>query len=246
MRTPTALLVFWISLSACTRAHPDRAADPGAASATPATSVQAGAARASGPAVASASSNTSAISASEGAAGLFPILLDAIGKDPATSPPATLSFEKSTEADTLRIINAPFPLQAKSVGNQESYAKRFRFVQADYEDLLIVYKFGNEQGRYRGKLIEAHFSLSLPNVRVEERDTRVFRSLTSTRGPHSRIEDFRYSKDKASDDLDVYVWDGPRTVVTYRSYYEEKNKETIIVTTFWEGSFYHSHDYWDY
>jgi hypothetical protein len=258
MRAPYTVIVLGISLSACTRARPDGAADPGAASAAPvasvqsgasaapAASVQSGAASANGSAVASASSNPSPTPAGEGAAGLFPILLDALGKDAATSPPATLSFEKSTEADALKIVNTPFPLQAKSVTSQQSFEKRTRFVQANYEDLLIVYTFGNEQDRYRGKLIEAHFSLSVPDTRLEERDTRVFRMLTSTRGPHSRVEDFRFSSNSASDELDVYIWDGPQTVVTYRSYYHEGGKKTIIVTAFWEAPFYHSHHYWDY
>ncbi|MFO0586245.1 MAG: hypothetical protein U0441_01835 [Polyangiaceae bacterium] len=181
----------------------------------------------------------------DGAASLGRLLeigLSTIGKK--APPRMALEFGKTSVGDAREVLEKALPeadvKKGKGLGDTHLY------LQADLDSWFMVLRFGNEQDAYRNRLYCAQFTIYKPQGRTPPRASKVFRSIVSVRGEPSAVDKFHYSADSVADDLEMYVWDDPGTVINFRSFHDNDDDKDITVVNFCDAKFYHTHAYWDY
>lgn len=154
-----------------------------------------------------------------------------------------LQFSKSTEQDILAFLKN-FPVDYNDLANDLSFEKKYRFVQAYYENYFIVFKLGNEPNLWKNKLCHVSFNITFPDEEIAEDKTKVFRKLKQLYGKNTRTEKFRYASNDESE-LNLYIWKFPLKTITYRSYYDSETRKTAVVVEYWDSKFYKAYPYYD-
>jgi hypothetical protein len=178
---------------------------------------------------------------------VYTVLLHAVGKD-IPLPQTVTAFEKTTLVDANKIIADEFKPQAYTQTGGVAAGNKFRFTQADYSTFFLAYSFGNE-GEWQDKLYRVHFGARLYGDRgnADERQTSVYKELVSLYGEPSRAEKFRYSATEESL-LNMYIWERPEFVVTYRSPYSPGSGRnpggSHVAVEYWDPAFYQTHRYY--
>jgi hypothetical protein len=181
-------------------------------------------------------------------ADVYPLLLRAVDKDVPLPATATV-FGETTLDDANKIIREEFKPQAYTLTGGVAASNKFRFTQADYSTFFLAYSFGNE-GAWKDKLYRVHFGARLYGDRgnPDERQTSVYKELVTLYGEPTRVEKFRYSAEEASL-LNMYVWERPEFVVTYRSPYSQRSGRNPggahATVEYWDAGFYRTHRYFD-
>ena len=181
-------------------------------------------------------------------ADVYTVLLHAVDKD-VPLPSTATTFDATTLDDANRIISEEFKPQAYTLTGGVAAGNKFRFTQADYSTFFLAYSFGNE-GEWKDKLYRVHFGARLYGDRgsPDERETSVYKELVALYGEPTRVEKFRYSADEASL-LNMYVWERPEFVVTYRSPYSQRSDRNPggahAAVEYWNPEFYRTHHYYD-
>lgn len=173
---------------------------------------------------------------------LLAIGLSTIGKEgPAKLP---LEFAKTTVPEGQEMLEAALPnadhKKGKGSGNTHIY------VQADLDSWFMVLRFGNQRDAYQNKLYCAQFTIYKKRGMTPPRASKVFRAIVTARGEPSAVDKFHFSDDSVADDLDMYVWDDPNTVINYRSFHDTDEDQDVTVVNFCDAKFYHTHKYWNY
>jgi hypothetical protein len=179
---------------------------------------------------------------------VYTLLLNAVDKD-VPLPTTATAFDKTTLDDANKIIADEFKPQAHKLTGGVAAGNKFRFTQADYSTFFLAYSFGNE-GEWKDKLYRVHFGARLYGDRgsADEQQTSVYKELVSLYGEPTRVEKFRYSADEASM-LNMYIWERPEFVVTYRSPYSSGSGRNPagahVAVEYWNPDFYRTHHYYD-
>ena len=192
-----------------------------------------------------ASDDAAAMAHFDGAKTLTRLLgvgLSTIGlQGPAKLP---IEFGKTTVPEGQEILETAFPdgdhKKGKGMGNTHIY------VQSDMDSWFMVLRFGNERDAYQNKLYCAQFTIYKKKGMTPPRASKVFRTIVSARGEPSAVDKFHFSDDSVADDLDMYVWDDPSTVINYRSFHDTDEDQDVTVVNFCDAKFYHTHKYWNY
>lgn len=198
------------------------------------------------PTASAAAADTSAADTHfDGAASLGRLLeigLSTIGKK--APPRMAFEFGKTSVGDAREVLEKALPeadiKKGKGLGDTHLY------LQADLDSWFMVLRFGNERDAYRNRLYCAQFTIYKPMGRTPPRASKVFRTIVSARGEPSAVDKFHYSADSVADDLEMYVWDDPSTVINFRSFHDDSEDKDITVVNFCDAKFYHTHAYWDY
>ncbi|MCU0507043.1 MAG: hypothetical protein MUC34_01355 [Anaerolineae bacterium] len=179
---------------------------------------------------------------------IYTVLLHAIDKD-VPLPSTATDFAATTLDAANQIIADEFKPQAYRLTGGVAEGNKFRFTQADYSTFFLAYSFGNE-GEWKDKLYRAHFGARLFGDRgsADEKQTSVYKELVALYGDPARVEKFRYSAAEESL-LNMYIWERPEFVVTYRSPYSPASGRnpagSHVVVEYWNPEFYRTHRYYD-
>jgi hypothetical protein len=179
---------------------------------------------------------------------IYTVLLHAVDKD-VPLPTTPTEFESLTLDAANQIIKDEFKPQAYTLNDGLAAGNKFRFTLADYSTFFLAYSFGNE-GEWKDKLYRVHFGARLYGDRgsADEKQTSVYKELVSLYGEPTRVEKFRYSATEESL-LNLYIWERPDFVVTYRSPYAQASGRnpagSHVAVEYWDPQFYGTHRYYD-
>lgn len=181
---------------------------------------------------------------------IFSILLN---QNDLKTPPTEIRFSETTEQEILRILNSEIPLKMKyDLDNEISGSKLYQYIQADYtqnnDDIIVVFKLGNESDSYKGKLFNLSLSIRHSDQKINETENETFLKLRNTFGNQFKTGKFETSVlgglQRTNDNL--YLWEKDGFYITYRCMYNNKSNSTTIVINYWDSSFYKTHAVWKY
>lgn len=166
--------------------------------------------------------------------------------DPEIRELPSLHFGESTDGDVKTVLGAHFPLQTTNeITTKTSFEENYAFVQANYEYIKLTFKFGAERDRWQDRLFEAALSVETPSTRLKDRETRAFRTLTEFYGDYTTIAAMEHwipweEELEFDEDIDVYIWQLPHSVVRYRNVWQMREGEgaSYTVVEYWDRNFF--------
>lgn len=176
---------------------------------------------------------------------LFQYYFDAMNQSMPYVSPEAITLSKSTVKDAIQLIRS-FPDKPDEPRYKATISDNFEYYQARYDHSFFEFHIGKEKDRWLGKIYEMHFNVQFLKQYIAAEETSVYRALRKDFGKEHRKEFFRYSDTDVADDLQLYIWEFPKMVVTYRGFYSKEEDRTHTVLVFWDREFYQSHKYYKY
>lgn len=176
---------------------------------------------------------------------MYDVLFDGLGMHEKKIKGKLPQLSKSNAGEIQAFLNN-FPIVPDNITNDLSFEKNYRFIQSDYSKFFLVFSLGNEPNQWDGKLYNILFNITFPRKEIPEDETRVYRKLKQLHGDYTTIEKFRYDEKKIDEDINVYIWQLPDIVITYRTLYDSERKRTVVVVNYWDNKFYKTHNTYEY
>lgn len=174
---------------------------------------------------------------------IYAVLLRALRMNALPLPVTQLQFGQTREDAVLQVVNQELPVAPERVLTGLSTARRYRYVLAQYRgSYSMMYRFGYERGGLQPRLYLISLRVPMPGERRPELDNEAYWKLEELYGAPSRVEkaaaDATSGQGTGLPGNNLYVWEAPRIIITYRSLYDETQQENTTIVEYWDAGYY--------